>query len=106
MLGDAVDIVTHLREAGSRRAFEHAVSRFTQLIGRVPDAAVADISIEDIGVLQTFGEEVIERIEERAGRVAVPGPHEQALISRLYEIRRLLEEIHQWRRHFANRRPS
>jgi hypothetical protein len=28
------------------------------------------------------------------------------LISRLYEIRRLLEEIHQWRRHYGTWTPS
>jgi len=105
-IAKAIDVFTHVRDAVSRQSFEHAVSQFEQLLGRVPDAAPADISVEEIGVLQTFSEEVIERIEARVERAAVSGPHEQMLISRLYEIRRLLEEIDSWQRHVATRRPS
>jgi hypothetical protein len=101
LVGHAVDVVTHVREARDLHTFEHAVGEFMQLLGRVPDAAAGEISGEEIGVLQTLSEEVIDRIEQRADSAAVRGVHDQALISRLYEIRRLLEEIHHWRQHFA-----
>jgi hypothetical protein len=105
-IANTIDVVTHVRDAVGRQSFQHAVSQFAQALGRVPDAAPADISPEEIGVLQTFSEEVIERIEARVERAPVCGPYEQMLISRLYEISRLLEEIHCWRRHYATRRPS
>jgi hypothetical protein len=105
-IANTIDVLTHVRAAGGRQSFEHAVGQFAQALGRVPDAAPGEISVEEIGVLQTLSEEVIERIEARVERAPVSGPHEQTLISRLYEIRRLLEEIHSWRRHFATRRPS
>jgi hypothetical protein len=105
-IANILDAVTDVRDAGGRHPFEHAVSQFAQLLGRVPDTTPADTSAEEIGLLQTFGEEVIERIEARVARAAACGPHEQMPISRLYEIRRLLEEIHRWRQHFATRRPS
>jgi hypothetical protein len=103
---NAMSVVTQVRDAVGRRPFEHAVGEFTQWLGRVPDAGPCELSARDIGLLQTLGEEVIERIETRVSRAAVCGPREQMLISRLYEIRRLLEEIHQWRRHYATWRPS
>jgi hypothetical protein len=105
-IANTIDAVTHVRDAMGRRPFEHAVSRFAQVLGRVPDTVPADLSVGDIGLLQTFSEEVIERIEARVARATVCGPHEQMLISGLYEIRRLLEEIHSWQQHFATRRPS
>ena len=105
-IAGAIDATTHIRYAVGRHPFGHAVNQFVQALGRVPDTAPADISVEEIGLLQTYSEEVIERIETRVARAAVCGPHEQMLISRLYNIRRLLEEIHRWRQHFATRRPS
>ena len=105
-IANIIDAVTHVRDAGAHHSFEHAVNQFAQLLGRVPDTEPADVSVEAIGLLQTFSEEVIECIEARVERAAVCGPHEQMLISRLYEIRRLLEEIHRWRHHVATRRSS
>jgi hypothetical protein len=106
LVAEGVDILTRLREAHRLHAFEHAVGAFTRLLGRVPDGAPGEISAEQVGVLQTLSEEVIDRIEERADGATIRGTHEQALISRVYEIRRLLEEINQWRQHVVLARPS
>jgi hypothetical protein len=105
-LANIIDAVSDVRDAVGRHPFEHAVSRFAQVLGCVPDTEPADVSVDEIGLLQTFSEEVIECIEVRVARATVCGPHEQMLISRLYEVRRLLEEIHRWRHHFATRRTS
>jgi hypothetical protein len=101
----AVDIITRLRDAQTLHAFERSLSEFTRLLGSVPDAAVSELSSQDLAVLRTLSEEVIERIEERAARGAVRSASQQSLISRLYEIRRLLEEIYTWRQHFSTARP-
>ena len=105
-IANTISAATHVRDAVGRRPFEHAVGEFTHILGQVPDARPSELSTHDIGLLQTLSEEVIELIETRVSRAAVCGPREQMLISRLYEIRRLLEEIDQWRRHYGTWTPS
>ena len=41
----------------------------------------------------------------RVSSGADPSGSEPALASRVYEIRRLLEEVHSWRRHYHAGRP-
>jgi hypothetical protein len=102
----AADIVARLHGARGQRAFDHAADEFIQLIGRVPDAAPHEISSEGIGRLQALAEQVIDRIEERATASADRPATTQALIGRVYEIRRLLEEVDVWRRHDLTVKPS
>lgn len=101
-LDGAVHVVVRLRDARTIHAFEHALGDFVRLLGGVPDAVVSEVSDEDVAVLRNLSEEVIDHIEAWVGRGTVHGVREQTLISRLYEIRRLLEEIHLWRRHFSS----
>lgn len=105
-VGNAIEAVTHLRDARDLRTFEHAADEFLHVLGRVPNAAADEISDAQIGRLQTLAEEVIDTIEERACRSADGPAAARALISRVYEVRRLLEEVNRWERHVARLKSS
>jgi hypothetical protein len=102
IVAHAEDVVARLRAAPVQRAFEHAADDFIGLLGRVPDATAREVSASGLERLQTLAEQVIDCIEDRAGKSADRPATAQALISKVYEIRRLLEEVDVWRRHYAN----
>jgi len=102
----AVEAAARLNDAHWRRPFEHAATRFVRLLGTVPDCAAHEISDADVGALQKIAEGVIGRIEARIDAGADSAAIQRALAGKVYEIRRLLEEVYDWRRHFAARRLS
>ena len=88
-----------IRESSRRRAFEKSVEAFVRVLAGVPEVAPADVSDADLGLLRTLGEGAIERIEERVATGEDPDPDKLQLVEGVYDIRRALEEIDQWRRH-------
>ena len=100
----AVGVATRLRKAHQLRAFEHAASEFVRLLGTVPDCAADEVSNIEIMALQRVAEGVIGQIETRLASGLAPAVKQQALASTVYEISRLLEEVHTWRRHYHMRR--
>ena len=106
IMREAVDAAARLNDAHWRRPFEHAATRFVQLLGSVPDCGADEISDADVRALQRIAEGVIDRIEARLGTGADSAAIQRALAGKVYEIRRLLEEVYDWRRHFAARRLS
>lgn len=96
----AVELSGAIRETSRRRAFEKAVREFVQLLATVPDHAAGEISSEQIEVLGTLAESIIDRIEERISVDDDPASVQLELAGAVYEIRRRLENIDQWRRHF------
>jgi hypothetical protein len=101
----AVGAAATLRDAHSNHAFEHGLSEFMRALGSVPDAGVHDISAQGIAALQKLSEEVIDAIEAKVESDPA-SRRTQPLVTKIYEIRRLLEEVHHWRQHYATaRRP-
>ena len=80
-------------------AFDKAVDRFIDLLARVPDSPAGSLSDEAVQTLLASSEQVIARIEQR---VADEGSmaEQKRLVRSVYEIRRRLEEIDRWRRHY------
>ena len=97
---DAIDTAGRVRDAGHLRPFRHAVSDFVRVLGAVPDESADTVSNDDVRVLMGLGEDVIDRIETRVADIP-SAADAQTLVSAVYEIRRLLEEVSQWRRHYA-----
>jgi hypothetical protein len=102
----AVDAAARLNDAHWRRSFDDAANRFVQLLGSVPDCGAHEISDADVRTMQRIAEAVIDRIEARIDTGADSAAIQRALAGRVYEIRRLLEEVYEWRRHYAVRRSS
>ena len=100
IVADAAQAAFRVRDAGHLRRFRRAVDDFVHVLATVPDERAGAVSAEGVRALETLGEDVIERIEERVSDMAQTGDA-QDLVSDVYEIRRLLEEAGRWRRHYA-----
>ncbi len=89
-----------VRDAQSLRSFKHAVNEFVRVLSEVPDDHGGAASGSDVRTMQALGQDVIEYIEERVADI--PSAAEaQTLVSDVYEIRRLLEEVSRARQHYA-----
>jgi hypothetical protein len=100
IVADAAKAAFRVRDAGHLRRFRHAVNDFVEVLAMVPDEATGAVSNEGVHTLETLGQDVIDRIEERVADIASAGDA-QELVSDVYEIRRLLEEAQRWRQHYA-----
>jgi len=98
--------VAHDAGASTRlHPFEEAAGNFARLLGGVPDCAAGELGNREIARLFELGSEVIDVIEQRLDEGSVPESHAVLLVGLVYRIRRHLEEIEIWRRHYAVRRP-
>lgn len=104
LVPQAVGVATRLRKAHQLRAFEHAASEFVRLLGTIPDCAADEVSNTDLMAVQRLAEGVIDQIETRLAAGQAPAARQQLLAGTVYEISRLLEEVHTWRRHYHMRR--
>jgi len=100
IVADAAQAAFRVRDAAHPRAFRHAVDGFVQVLATVPDESAGAVSADGIRTLQTLGQDVIDRIEERVAGMGKSGDA-QELVGDVYEIRRLLEEAGRWRQHYA-----
>jgi hypothetical protein len=103
ILADAVAAAGRVRDAHRFRPFKHAVSDFIRVLGAVPDEGGSAISGDGGHILQSLGEDVIDCIEQRAADTT-HASDAQGLVSSVYEIRRLLEEVNRFRQHYATAR--
>jgi hypothetical protein len=97
---DAVEAASRVRDAHTPRALAHAVGDFIRLIGEVPDESGPGLSADDARLIQSLGDDVIDRIEKHVSESPFPA-QAQSLVSAVYEIRRLLEEVDHARQHYA-----
>jgi|KBSMisStaDraftv2_1062788.scaffolds.fasta_scaffold234624_3 hypothetical protein len=100
IVADAAKAAGRVRDAGQLRTFRHAVDGFVHVLASVPDESAGAVSAEGVRTLETLGQDVIDRIEERVDDISSAGDA-QELVSDVYEIRRLLEAAGRWRQHYA-----
>lgn len=100
IVNGAVQAASRVRDAEHPRAFKHAVRDFVQALSLVPDEVAGSVPADGQRVLQSMGQDVIDLIEERVADTP-SASDAQELVSSVYEIRRLLEEVHRWRQHYA-----
>jgi hypothetical protein len=96
----AAELSAVVRAAGSPHRFADAVRHFERLLAVVPDYRPLDLRPGDIESLAQISEGVIDQIESRVG-AEIADSVQQELVMTLYDIRRDLEEIHRWHRHFS-----
>jgi len=99
----AAQAAARVRDAGSVRTSVHAAAAFIDLLGTVPDEAADALSAGDAVTLQQLAEQVIDSIEARIAGTS-RAKDAQTLASDVYEIRRQLEEVNRWRRHYSLKR--
>lgn len=84
----------------SSRAFRRLTRDFADALARVPDYPAADFSPVEIEQLSSTAEHVIAAIERRIDADEDRDRVKQELAETIYEMRRRLEEISRWRRHY------
>ena len=100
LVADAVTAARQARDAQTAHALRHAVGDFIGIIGAVPDEQAHSLSAGDTRLLQSLGQDVIDGIEEHVASSANDA-RAQSLVISIYEIRRLLEEVDRWHRHYS-----
>jgi hypothetical protein len=100
LIARAVELSAAVRIARSPRRFTSAVGRFERLLAGVPDFRPLDFRAGELQMLAQISEGMIDRIEGRVGNGVDADSVQQQLVMTLYDIRRDLEEIHRWHRHF------
>ncbi len=103
LLSLAARAAAQVRDADSVRTCIHAAAAFIDVLATVPDEAAGALSAGDTRTLERLAEEVIDSIEARIARTSRE-KDAQTLASEVYEIRRQLEEVNRWRRHYAQMR--
>jgi hypothetical protein len=98
---EAGELAETIRHASRRSSFEGAVRDFRRLMRTVPDYAVGEISTSAIAALTETAERVIDCIETRLDTCDDPPATQLELARSVYSIRRALERIDRWRRHYA-----
>jgi hypothetical protein len=97
----AMAVSDTIQGASRSYALETAVSRFRRLLSTVPDYAPQELSAHTIDTLGRLAEDVIARIEQRVSSGTDSGAVQLDLVEAVYQIRRALEDIDRWRRHYA-----
>ncbi|OFW18033.1 MAG: hypothetical protein A3H97_04065 [Acidobacteria bacterium RIFCSPLOWO2_02_FULL_65_29] len=89
--------------AGTRhgRSFGHAVDQFIEVLGSVPDRGPGDLSAADIARLRDLAEGVIQLIELRLESDDDRQSRQRDLAGGVYKIRKQIEQIELWRRHYG-----
>ena len=88
-----------LAERGSRR-LGRDVRTFIDLISTVPDHVPGEVSSESLNALRALAEDVIDFIEEHLAEIGGRPRQAQELASSIYQIRKALERIDYWERHY------
>jgi len=104
LVADASRAAFSVRDARHLRSFRRAVADFVDLLATVPDERAGALTADGVRALQTLGEDVIDRIEERVADID-KASDAQELVAAVYEIRRLLEQATMWQQHYAIARP-
>jgi hypothetical protein len=90
-----------VRQARHHRALEYEAAAFTRLLATVPDHhAPGALGMDAIARLRELAESVIVEIERCVRSRQSSDAAQVHLVSWVYDIRRELEEIDRWSRHY------
>jgi hypothetical protein len=93
-------LVDDVAAAHRGRRFEDAVAAFTGLLETVPDYGPTELAASDITELTQLAEVVIRLIEARLDARHDGAGVQRDLAEAVYCIRRQLEQMDVWRRHY------
>jgi hypothetical protein len=96
----ASDTAQALSQSASGRIFTKSIKKILDALSCVPDYAHAAFSSEQIAQLQLNGEQTIAAIELRIETGDDNGTAQLEMARAIYELRRELEDIDRWRRHY------
>jgi hypothetical protein len=101
LLGELDTTVQELRLAKRHSEFTHKLAHVVTAIGAIPDLPPQDFTDGAMARLRELADEAVDAIERRIDSDAEGGGVPQQLAGTVYEIRRRMEVVETWFRHFA-----
>jgi len=101
-MSDLDTAVQDLQVEASHRAFTHKLAHIVGILGTIPDASPLHFTKDDLVRLRELAEETVEAVERRIESGGDDEKAQQQLAGTVYEIRRRMEAVEIWFRHFAN----
>jgi uncharacterized protein YgfB (UPF0149 family) len=102
MIQDVVDaLVAHgqtVLTATRGKTLAGGVRQFIETLGLFPDNPAAELSAESFEMVTNLAEQIIAHIERRIE--TEDDKSNQELAESVYDIRRNVEEIYRWRKHY------
>jgi hypothetical protein len=87
-------------DATTSRQLQRAVDEFAAVLRTIPDGPPDETAEATLQLLQLTSERVIQRIEDRLA-IADRQVVQRKLAGAIYELRRTLEALDYWRRHYG-----
>ena len=100
LIAEATEISAALGDSPDGPSLVAAAQRLNRLLASVPDFPAGTFSEAEVARLASLSDDVIERIETRVASEGDSAADQQRLVEAVYVIRRALEEIDHWRRHY------
>jgi len=100
MVSQAIEAAHAIGHAHGGRRFAAAVGQFAETLASVPDYTPADVPSGTIPLLKALAEDVIVQIERRIDAGRDRAVVQRDLAESVYDVRRGLEEIDRWQRHY------
>jgi chorismate mutase len=89
-----------LTTESSARAYLKQLRDFVAALSRIPDYPAGTFSSVEIAQVSSTCERVITQIEQRIEAGDDPSGVKQQLAEAIYDVRREMEEVARWGRHF------
>jgi hypothetical protein len=99
-LAEAIAIVNGLPSIRRGGAFVADVERFVAYLGAMPDNRVSDITESVVESVRREADRIVECIEKRLEHGGDRSSVQQKLASSIYNVRRNMEQVELWFRHY------
>ena len=99
-LAAAIAIVKDLPNTRRGAAFVADVERFVACLGAMPDNRASDITEPVVASVRREADRIVDCIEKRLEHGGDRSTVQQKLASSIYDIRRNMEQIELWFRHY------
>ena len=100
---DEIDnTVQALRRELHLRGFTSRLSHVVSVIGTIPDSPPERFTADNMSRLRKLAEETVEAVESRIDSGGDANKLQQELAGTVYEIRKRMEAVEIWFRHFAH----
>jgi len=100
-LAEAIAIVNGLPDTRRGGAFVAGVERFVAFLGTIPDNKFSDVTESVVVTLRREADRLVDCIENRLELSGDRSSVQQKLASSVYDIRRNMEQVELWRRHYG-----
>ena len=101
-MSDLDTTVQELRQQPHYGAFTRKLAHMVSALGAIPDSSPLHFTKDDLIRLRELADEAVEAVERRIESGGDDEASQQQLAGTVYEIRRRMEAVEIWFRHFAN----